>query len=60
MSTSPHSQAKGCGLCKPHKHSGNGQAVRKPWGELRQIGKVRRVSRHDMGDWTCIAGRSEA
>jgi hypothetical protein len=47
---SPHTQRKGCGLCKPHKHGANGQSVRKPFSELRRLGKVRRVSRHDLGD----------
>jgi hypothetical protein len=46
---SPHKQWKGCRLCKPHKHRGNGQAVRKPANELRYLGKSRRVSRHDLG-----------
>lgn len=37
-------------MCKPHKQAKNGQAARKPWPELRKIGKKRRVSRHDLGD----------
>jgi hypothetical protein len=37
-------------LCKPHKHAGNGQAARKHRTDLRSLGKVRRVSRHDVGD----------
>lgn len=41
---------KGCQLCKPHKHAANGQAIRKPWRDLRILGKKRRVSRHDLGD----------
>lgn len=41
---------KGCQLCKPYKHAGCGQAQRKSWGDLRSIGKKRRVSRHDLGD----------
>jgi hypothetical protein len=41
---------KGCRLCKPHKHAGNGDARRKPAAELRTIGRRRRVSRHDLGD----------
>ena len=49
---SPHKQWKGCRVCKPHKHRVNGQAARKPLAELRFLGKVRRVSRHDLGlDW---------
>ena len=41
---------KGCRLCKPHKHAGNGDAARKSVGELRQLGKARRVRRHELGD----------
>lgn len=41
---------KGCQLCKPYKHAGHGDAERKPTAELRQIGKRRRVTRHDLGD----------
>ena len=41
---------KGCQLCKPHKHAGHGDAVRKPVTELKVIGKRRRLSRHDLGD----------
>jgi hypothetical protein len=49
---SPHKQWKGCRLTKPNKHRVNGQAARKPLAELRFLGKVRRVSRHDLGlDW---------
>ena len=47
---SPHVVWKGCPTCKPHKHRGNGQAARKPLPELRRIGKLQRVSRHDLGD----------
>ena len=50
MVHSPHTQRKGCPLCKPHKDAVNGQAYRKPASELRRIGKKRRVSRHDLGD----------
>ena len=46
---SPHKQWKGCRLTKPHKHRANGQASRKPFSELRYLGKYRRVSRHDLG-----------
>lgn len=41
---------KGCHLCKPHKHRDAGQSHRKPFGELRRLGKLRRVSRHELGD----------
>lgn len=41
---------KGCHPCKPHKHRDAGQSHRKPFGELRRLGKLRRVSRHDLGD----------
>jgi hypothetical protein len=46
---SPHKQWNGCQLCKPHKNHWSGQARRKPWAELRWLGKRRRVSRHDLG-----------
>lgn len=39
---------KGCQLCKPYKFKDAGQAERKPWAELRAMGKRRRVSRHDI------------
>ena len=41
---------KGCALCKPHKYLDAGQSRRKPFTELRRLGKLRRVSRHDLGD----------
>ena len=41
---------KGCQVCKPNKHAGNGQAARKRFSKLRYIGRKRRVSRHDVGD----------
>lgn len=47
---SPHVQWNGCRFCRPNKHRENGQSHRKPPAELRFIGKVRRVSRHDLGD----------
>lgn len=37
-------------MCKGYKHRDAGQSVRKPWSELRKIGKKRRVSRHDVHD----------
>lgn len=49
----PHKKIKrqkGCSLCSPHKHRDRGQAERKPLPELRRIGKLRRVTRHDLGD----------
>lgn len=33
-------------LCKPHKHRDAGQSQRKPFPDLRRIGKLR----HDLGD----------
>lgn len=39
-------------MCKPHKHAGNGDAVRKTTQEIRRIGRRRRVSRRDLGDHT--------
>ena len=50
MARTSNRRWKRCRLCKPRKHAGNGQAVRKPLAERRQIGKTRRVSRHDLGD----------
>lgn len=50
MARSSNRRWKGCQVCKPHKHAGNGQAHRKDLHELRSIGKKRRVSRHDLGD----------
>lgn len=50
MARTSNRRWKGCALCKPHKHAGNGQAIRKNVPELRRIGKKRRVSRHDLGD----------
>lgn len=50
MAHSTHRRWKGCQLCKPQKFRDLGQAKRKPVGELRRIGKRRRVSRHDLGD----------
>jgi len=47
---SPHTQRKGCGLCKPHKHRGGGPARRKTWAELRWLGKARRITRHELRD----------
>jgi hypothetical protein len=47
---SPHKTWKGCRLCSPHKNRANGQAARKPLAELRKLGKLRRVSRHELGD----------
>jgi hypothetical protein len=48
MAHSSHTRQKGCGLCKPHKHTGNGDAVRAPWPVLRKLGTKRRLSRHDV------------
>lgn len=46
---SPHTRWKGCCLmCAVHRDEG--QSERKPINELRHIGKLRRVSRHDLGD----------
>lgn len=47
MAHSPHRRHKGCGLCKPWKHRGNGDAARAPFRVLRQLGIRRRLSRHD-------------
>jgi hypothetical protein len=50
LAHSPHRRWKGCQLCKPWKFKDNGQAARKTVGELRQIGRSRRVSRHGIYD----------
>ena len=46
---SSHTRWKGCAMCKPYKFKDHGQAERKPWAELRYLGKRKRVSRHDLG-----------
>lgn len=50
MAHSSHRRWKGCPVCKSHKHSGNGRAVREPWAVLRKLGKKRRVTRGDLSD----------
>lgn len=50
MAHSPHRQYSGCQLCKMHKNRRNGQAVRQPWAVLRQLGKKRRIGRHEVID----------
>lgn len=49
-SQSTHRRWSGCPICKSYKHRDAGQSVRKPFSELRKIGKLRRVSRHDISD----------
>lgn len=49
-SQSPHRRWSGCQLCKSYKFRDAGQSERKPFSELRKIGKLRRVSRHDLHD----------
>lgn len=41
---------KGCQLCKPHKHINCSQAEKKPLPEKRLLGKLKRITRHDLGD----------
>lgn len=43
---------KGCGLCKPWKHAGHGDAYRMPPSALRQFPAPNssRISRHDASD----------
>lgn len=48
MAHSPHRRWKGCQLCKPHKHRGNGDAIRAPFRELRKLGVKRRFNRHQV------------
>lgn len=53
MPYSPTRRHKGCTVCRPYKVRGSGIAARTPLPALRKIGKLRRVSRHDLGDyWT--------
>ena len=47
---SPHTQWSGCPSCKPYKDKRRGQAERKPWSELRWLGKNRRLNRHEVDD----------
>ncbi|MDQ1432569.1 MAG: hypothetical protein QOF40_3171 [Actinomycetota bacterium] len=51
MAHSPHRRWKGCQLCKGYKFRDNGQSHRQPLSTLRKVGKLRRVTRHDLGDW---------
>lgn len=37
-------------MCKDYKFKDAGQAQRKPWTELKKMGKKSRVSRHDLSD----------
>lgn len=48
MAHSSHCRQKGCGLCKPHKHDGNGDIQRVPFRVRRQLGVKRRWNRHDI------------
>lgn len=50
MSRSPHKPYKGCQICRPYKDQRVSRAWREPWPVLRSIGKLRRVSRGDLGD----------
>lgn len=50
MAHSPHRRWKGCALCAPHKTRGNGRSVRDPFNVNKKIGKLRRTTRHDLGD----------
>lgn len=49
MSHKKSKRQKGCAMCNPNKFKDNSQSARKPWSELRRLGKLRRVSRHDHG-----------
>lgn len=44
---------KGCGLCKPWKHAGHGDAERMPYSARKQFAAPTgaRISRHDIGEW---------
>lgn len=50
MGTKHGKRQKGCPMCKSYKFKDGSQSSRKPFSELRSIGKSRRVSRHDVGD----------
>ncbi len=55
VKASPHKRQKGCGLCSPHKHRGNGDTVRllSP-SVMRQVGVDARWNRHSVApppDW---------
>lgn len=50
MARTSNSRWKGCRLCTPHKHAGNGDGRRKHVTELRYLGRTKRVTRHDLGD----------
>lgn len=43
---SPHTRWKGCPLCSPSKHRGNGDAERTPFKELKKLGIKRWYSRN--------------
>lgn len=49
MSHKKSKRQKGCGMCKFYKFKDHGQSIRKPWAELRKLGKSKRVSRHEIG-----------
>jgi hypothetical protein len=51
MAHSPHRRSKGCQLCKAWKFRDHGQRQRQPTSVHRKIGKRRRVTRHDLGDY---------
>jgi hypothetical protein len=48
VKASSHTRQKGCGLCSPHKHKGNGDAARAPWAVNRKIGTKRRRNRNQI------------
>ncbi len=50
MAHSSHKRWHGCALCKPHKHTRNGDSERAPFRVRRQLGVSRRWSRKDMSE----------
>ncbi len=50
MARTSNRRWKGCQLCKPHKHGGQGDGVRIPFRDARKFGKLRRINRHDADD----------
>lgn len=53
MASSQHTSRRwsGCPMCKYYKFRDHGQAVRQPWAVQRKVGKKRRLSRKDLGDF---------
>jgi hypothetical protein len=50
MARTSSRRRKGCGLCRPWKHAGHGDAYRMPPAAVRQFGarRARRISRRQI------------